>query len=255
MTEPILAVQLYTLRDFTHSAEDLADTLRRVKAMGYASVQISAIGWIPDAEVKAILDAVGLSVCITHVRGVWPWKDLDVIIAQHHLWNCANVAVGSMPEPYRTSEAGFRRFAQEADAVGRVLAGAGLTLSYHNHSFEFARFGRKTGLDLIYELTDPRYLKAELDTYWIQHGGGDPAAWIRRMTGRMPVVHLKDMVIHDGVPVMAEIGEGNLNWPAILTACREAGVGWCAVEQDVCQRDPFDSLKISFDYLTAAGLH
>jgi sugar phosphate isomerase/epimerase len=41
------------------------------------------------------------------------------------------------------------------------------------------------------------------------------------------------------------VGEGNLNWPAILRACRQAGVEWHIIEQDICQRDPFESLEIS----------
>jgi sugar phosphate isomerase/epimerase len=252
--KPVLAAQLYTVRRFTQTAEGLATSLKKVRAMGYTAVQISGIGPIPDAEVKPMLDDVGLTVCNTNVRAAWPWHDLDPIIAQHHLWKCQHVAVGSMPQEYRVSEEGFRRFAAEANEIGERLGQAGLTLSYHNHSFEFVHFGKRTGLDLIYQETDPRYLKAELDTYWIQHGGGDPAAWIRKFSNRMPVVHFKDMVICNGQPTMAEVGEGNLNWPAILQACREAEVEWYAVEQDECQRDPFESLKISYDNLKAMGL-
>ena len=252
--KPMLAAQLYTVRKFTQTTEGLATSLRQVRAMGYTAVQISGIGPIPDAEVKSILDDAGLTVCITHVRAAWPWQNLDAIIAQHHLWKCRHVAVGSMPQEYRASEEGFRRFAAEANEIGKRLSQAGLTFSYHNHSFEFVHFGKRTGLDLIYEETDPRYVQAELDTYWIQHGGGDPAAWIRKMNQRMPVVHLKDMLILSGQQVMAEVGEGNLNWPAILQACREASVEWYAVEQDECQRDPFESLKISYDNLKAMGL-
>jgi len=251
----VLAAQLYTVRQFTQTAQDLAATLKKIRSMGYTAVQISGIGPIPDAQVKSMLDDNGLTCCITHVRAPWPWQDLDAIIAQHRLWNCKHVAIPSMPPEYRASEDGFKRFAAQANEIGARLNQAGLTLSYHNHSFEFVRFGKRTGLDLIYEETDPRYLKAELDTYWIQYGGGDPSAWIKKMHQRMPVVHLKDMVILDGKPVMAEIGEGNLNWPSILQACRDAGVEWYAVEQDECQRDPFESLKISYENLKAMGLH
>ena len=254
--QPVLAAQLYTVRDFTQTPSGLAAALRQIRAIGYSAVQISAIGPIPDQEVKLILEDAGLRVCITHARGVWPWQgaDLEAIIAQHKLWDCPNVALGSMPDAYRSSEDGFHRFAAEANAVGELLHAAGLTFSYHNHSFEMVRFGQHTGLDILYAETDPRYLQAELDTYWIQHGGGDPAAWVRKLAGRMPVIHLKDMVVLNGAPIMAEVGEGNLNWPAILLACRETGVAWCAVEQDVCQRDPFESLRISYDNLSAMGL-
>jgi sugar phosphate isomerase/epimerase len=71
----------------------------------------------------------------------------------------------------------------------------------------------------------------------------------------MPLVHLKDMVMRGREQLMAEVGEGNLNWPAILDACRDAGVVWYIVEQDTCQRDPFDSLGISLRNLRAMGLH
>ena len=95
----------------------------------------------------------------------------------------------------------------------------------------------------------------EIDTYWIAHGGGDPAQWINRCAGRLPCVHLKDMSVGpDRQPRMAEVGEGNLNWPVILRACREAGVIWYIVEQDVFYRDPFDSLETSLRNLQQMGL-
>ncbi len=252
----LLAAQLYTVRDFAQTAAGLAESLKKVRAIGYRAVQVSGIGLIPDAEVKAMCDAEGLTICNTHVRPSEAlWNDLDAVISQHRLWNCKHVAIGSMPAQYREAgEAGYRRFAQDASRIGEKLHAAGLTFSYHNHSFEFVRFGRRTGLDIIYGESDPPYLQAEIDTYWVQHGGGDPAAWIRKMAGRMPVVHFKDLVIQDGKQIMAEIGEGNLNWPAILQACRDAGVEWYAIEQDVCQRDPFESLAISYRNLRAMGV-
>jgi sugar phosphate isomerase/epimerase len=263
MTASRLAAQLYTVREFAQTPQDLAATLKKVRAIGYTAVQVSGIGPIPHADVKAMLDDAGLVCCITHIPYERLWHDLPSVIEQHQLWNCKHVAIGSMPQSYRADgEAGFRRFAQEANRVGETLSRVGLTFSYHNHSFEFVRFGQQTGLDLLYAESDPRYLRAELDTYWVQHGGGDPTAWIRKMAGRMPVVHLKDMVMVEGgqdkwsgvAQAMAEIGEGNLDWEAILAACEEAGVEWYAIEQDVCRRDPFDSLRISYDNLRAMGL-
>lgn len=256
MTQPVLAAQLYTVREFTQTADDFATSMTRIRNIGYTAVQVSAIGPIPNPEVQAIVDDLDLVICNTHVRPADAlWNNLDAVIEQHHLWGCKHVAIGSMPARYREEgEVGFRRFAQEASQIGEKLHAAGLTFSYHNHSFEFVRFGKRTGLDIIYGESDPRYLQAEIDTYWVQHGGGDPAAWIRKMKRRMPVVHLKDMVIIEDKQVMAEVGEGNLNWPAILQACREAQVDWCAVEQDICQRDPFESLKISYENLRAMGL-
>lgn len=258
MPAPKLAAQLYTVRQFTQTASGFADTLHKIRQIGYTAVQVSGIGQIPDKEVKRIADDNGLAICITHTSYDLLRSHLGEVIDQHHLWSCKNVAVGSMPGEYRIGEEGYRRFAADATAIGKALAQADLTFSYHNHSFEFTRFGKRNGLEILFAESDPRYLQAELDTYWIQHGGGDPVAWIRKMKDRMPVVHFKDMtVVSEGWNVqqlMAEIGEGNLNWPEILSACQEAGVEWAAVEQDECQGDPFDSLRISFQNLKGMGL-
>jgi sugar phosphate isomerase/epimerase len=258
MPNPVLAAQLYTVRQFVQTPDDFAQSLKKIRDIGYKAVQISGIGPIPHEEVKHIVDDNGLLICNTHISFDLLVGNIAEVIDQHRLWNCKHVAIGSMPGDYRNSEEGFHLFAKEATNIGRQLAHAGLTFSYHNHSFEFIRFGKRTGLDIVFEESDPRYLKAELDTYWIQHGGSDPAAWVRRMSGRMPVVHLKDMTMMaegSGVQqIMAEIGEGNLNWPEILTACKEANVEWYAVEQDYCQRDPFESLQISYENLKRMGL-
>jgi sugar phosphate isomerase/epimerase len=256
MPQSRIAAQLYTVRQYCQTVADLASSLQKIQAIGYRVVQVSGIGLIPDDEVKKLVDEQGLTICNTHVRPSEAlWDNLDAVIAQHRLWNCKHVAIGSMPQTFRSEgEAGFHRFAKEASQIGEKLAAAGLTFSYHNHSFEFVRFGKVTGLDIIYAESDPRYLQAEIDTFWVQHGGSDPAAWIKKVSGRMPVVHFKDMVILKDQQTMAEVGEGNLNWPAVIQACREAGVEYYAVEQDVCQRDPFESLKISFDNLKAMGL-
>ncbi|MGQ9553490.1 MAG: sugar phosphate isomerase/epimerase family protein [Anaerolineae bacterium] len=255
MGQAVIAAQLYTVRDFTKTAQELAAALRKVHQMGYQAVEGAGSVAISPAEYKAMLEKEGLVLCGTHTAFERLVSDLPAVIDEHKLWKCNNVGIPSMPGRYRElGEEGFRRFAKEASEIGRKLHDAGLTLYYHNHSFEFQRFGKRTALDVIYEESDPRYLQAQVDTYWVQHGGGDPAAWCAKVKGRMTLVHLKDMVIANGAQAMAEVGEGNLNWPAILQACREGGVRWYVIEQDICQRDPFESLTISYNNLKAMGL-
>ena len=254
-----IAAQLYTIRERIKTRADFAASMTKIRQIGYRAVQISAIGPIPDSDVKRICDDNGLTICNTHVAVDELLNDIDAVIAQHRLWDCRHVAIGSMPTAYRADEAGFRRFAEIANGIGQRLAAADLSFSYHNHSFEFLKFGGKSGLEILFDATDPRYVQAELDTYWIQHGGADPVAWIERVSGRMPVVHLKDMVMLPsgdgrGEQAMAEVGEGNMSFAAILAACQRAGVEWYAVEQDICQRDPFESLAISYRNLLALGL-
>ncbi|MHB9133202.1 MAG: sugar phosphate isomerase/epimerase family protein [Armatimonadota bacterium] len=247
-----IAAQLYTLRDFMKTPRDIATTMHRVKAMGYDGVQLSALGPIDPKELADILHGEGIAAAATHVSVDRLLNDLPALIDEHRMWGCRHVAIGGLPGEYRSRE-GYVKFAGVATEIARKLAEAELTFSYHNHSFELERFDGKTGLEMIYENSSDQVL-AEIDTYWIQHGGADPVDWINRVSRRMVIVHFKDMGFADGNQVMAEVGEGNLNWPRIIDACRACGVQWYAVEQDVCRRDPFESLEISLRNLHALGL-
>ena len=249
-----LAAQLYTVRDFTNTPAEIATTMKKVKQLGYDAVQCSALGAIDAHELKRIVDGEGLTICATHTDYDRMRDDPQAVIDEHNLWGCKHAAIGGLPQEYRSAE-GYARFAKEASEVAKRLAEGGLTFSYHNHSFELERFNGRTGLEILYEDSDPKYFNSELDTYWIQHGGADPAAWIRQLKGRAHIVHLKDMAMDGRTQLFAEVGEGNLNWPAILDACTEANVEWYIVEQDTCQRDPFESLGISLRNLKEMGIH
>lgn len=246
-----IAAQLYTLRAFTQTAEDFDRSMAKVAAIGYRAVQVSAIGPIDPHAVAEICAKHHLTVCATHVSFERLQRELPQVAAEHRLWGCSTVGIGSMPEIYRKDAASFRAFAKEASDIGRRLKAEGLTLIYHDHRFEFEKFpdgkgGAKTGMEILLEESDPEALEFELDTYWVQSGGADPVDWVRRVAGRMSVVHLKDMGIKNNEQVMAEVGEGNIDFARVLAACDEIGVKWAAVEQDICPGDPFDSLALSF---------
>ena len=253
MSTSMIAATLYSVRQFTQTRDDLAKTLRRVKQIGYDAVQFSRLGQIQPEELRAMLDGEGLVVCSTHASYTELVNEFDTLVANHHTWGCKHVALAALPPDMRSKE-GYHRFAREANDIGRRLAKEGITFSYHNHSFEFEKYDGRLGMDIIYEDSDPKLVCAEIDTYWVQHGGGDPAAWIRKLAGRQPLVHFKDMEVVDNQPVFAEVGEGNLNWPAIVAACREVGVRWYIVEQDTSRIDPFHSIAISLKNMQAMGL-
>ncbi len=247
MSKLVVGAQLFTLRDYTKTIEDVAETFRKVREIGYPAVQISAFGPVDPREVGKLVDDMGIDVAATHVG--WPrfLNELDAVIEEHKLWGCRHAAIGALPGEYRDMD-GLKRFLDELGPVAEKLAAAGMDFSYHNHSHELARCGDRTWLAALYEDSDPAMLKAEIDTYWIQAGGGDPAAWIRKCAGREPLVHVKDMcVTEEREQRFAEIGEGNLNWPAIIEACEESGAEYLLVEQDNCYgRDPFECLAISY---------
>ena len=123
---------------------------------------------------------------------------------------------------------------------------------YHNHNLEFQRLGGKLVMDTLLESFAPEEMGFTLDTYWVQMGGGDVCGWLRKLEGRIPCVHLKDMAVRGMEPIMAPVGGGNLPWPQILQTLREqGGTEHLLVEQDVCQGSPFDCLRESFDNLQA----
>ena len=254
MASSVIAAQLYTLREFTRTPEDIGTTLKKLARMGYEAVQLSAMGPIAPAKLKEITDGEGLEIVATHVDYDEIYQEPKKVIEEHQLWGCRHVAIGSLPQRYHNKE-GFGRFASEASEAVRSLIDAGLTFSYHNHSFELEKFGARTGLDILYEESDPEVFSAEIDTYWIQHGGANPVSWLRKLKDRIYIVHLKDMAMRGREQLFAEVGEGNLEWPEILQMCKRAKVEWYIVEQDNCRRDPFESLKISLHNLRRMGLH
>lgn len=255
MSQPCVGAQLYTVRAFTKTLPEVAQALAKVAKIGYKAIQISGFGPVDAKEVARLVKDNGLTVASTHISWESCLKELDKVIEEHQLWGCKHPAIGGLPGEYRGLE-GVKRFKDELIPIAQKLAAVGMDFSYHNHSHELVRYGGKTWLELLYGGIDGRYLKAEIDTYWIQHGGGDPALWVRRCAGREPLLHLKDMIITpQREQRFAEIGEGNLNWPAILQAAKESGVEWYLVEQDQSyERDPFESLAISYRNLGTMGL-
>jgi sugar phosphate isomerase/epimerase len=251
----MLGAQLFTVMKYTQTIPDIAKTLEKIANIGYDGVQISAIGRVDPEKVAELVKDTGLKVAGTHFDWNRFLNDLDGIIAEHKMWNCNHAATGGLPSSYYSLE-GINQFLKELEHVTKKLASWNIDFSYHNHNHELSRCGKKSWLEILYERANPKMLKAELDVYWIQAGGGDPVFWIKKCAGREPMIHLKDMTVTSrGEQRYAEIGEGNMNWPVIIKTAKKSGVEWYLVEQDNCyDRNPFDSLTISYNNLKALGL-
>jgi sugar phosphate isomerase/epimerase len=245
----VIALQLYTIRTQLQDPSRLGGVLARVREIGYRSVEVAGLGPQTRGRFGEEMRRAGLVACAAHVALDRLVDDLDTAAAECREWGCEYVVIPSLPDEYR-SEQGYRRFATEAAQLASRLRPFGLQLVYHNHAHELERFGRQTGLQTLFGAAPPDALKAELDTYWLQYGGANPATWIRRFKHRAPLVHLKDMAVDRGRPVDAEIGEGNLDWVEVLNACRDAGTQWLVVEQDEPRRDPMESVAISYANLS-----
>ena len=249
---------MYTVRDFVKTAPELAESLEKIREIGYPAVQLSAVGAmngerpeVSAAQARRMLDDNGLRCVATHRS----WEDLahrtEREIEFHQALGCDYTAIGSLPGQYAQQGAeGYRRWVADAVPVIARLKEAGIRFGYHNHAHEFERYGpeRRTLFDIL--LTEGGDdLMLELDVYWVAHAGVNPVRLVERAHGRLPVVHVKDKEMAGSEAVMAPVGEGNLDWPELLPALQAAGTEWFCVEQDVCRRDPFDCLRSSFHYL------
>ncbi len=247
-----IAAQFYTLREFTGTPDGFRGALERVSAIGYSAVQLSAVGaldaGITAAQARSWLDAYGLRCVATHR----PWKrltgELDAEIEFHKTLGCDYVAIGGTVWDYGYEPDDYRRFVGDAQPVMAGLKAAGIRFGVHNHAAEFMKFDGIHPFDIWLSEGGPD-LKLEIDTYWVVEAGVEVVGLMRRCAGRMPVIHVKDReVVREG-PRMAPIGEGNLDWRAIVAAGDAGGVESYIVEQDTCARDPFDCLRSSFEYL------
>jgi sugar phosphate isomerase/epimerase len=245
-----LAAQLYTCRDLLQKPADIAATLQRVRAAGYPAGQVSGMGPIAEEELCRILDGEGLVCCATHEDSRTILEEPQRVVERLQKLGCTYTAYPFPSGVDFGSRAAVDAFIAGLDAAGAVLAAAGQVLCYHNHHHEFRKLDGRLILDLIYECTRPENLQGEPDTYWVQFGGGDPVAWCEKLSGRLPLLHLKDYMVDAANNVtMCEIGAGNLDWPGIVRAAEGAGCKWFIVEQDTCPGDPVESLAKSFRWL------
>lgn len=254
-----IGAQLYTVRNFCKTTEGLDETLRRVADIGYSTVQLSGVCDYDADWMAERLDKYGLCADITHFNYNRIAHDTAATIEFHDKIKCRYIGLGSIPDFKKNCcrPEDFDRFLIDIGPAVRQIAASGHKFMYHNHNMEFCRVGDKTFIDILCDTFPAEICGITLDTYWVQAGGADPVAWIRKLRGRVDCVHFKDMVYsgEDNAVRMAPVGYGNMNYPEIVKACRGAGVKYAYVEQDNCYgEDSFDCLKKSYDYLRSLGL-
>ncbi len=251
----MIALQLYTVRDHLNTPLDVEKTLRRVREIGYDAVQFGSTSFLEPNRLRELLDENKFFVYGSTTRLYEKFADdLEEFIKLHKILGTKDICL-NMPPEQRSSKEGYLKFISEVNDYSKIFAEHGIRLFYHNHNFEFVKFDGVLGMDLLIEGLNPERVDIEIDTYWVQAGGADPAQWIRKVKGRIHSVHFKDMAIDlDRKQYFAEVGEGNMNWTEIIKACRESGVEIYCVEQDFCRRDSLESVEISFKNMKIMGL-
>ncbi len=246
-----VGVQLYSIRDSVEA--DMHAALAQVKELGYDGVEFAGLYGNKPADIRAWCAELGLNPISSHVPLDDMLADTEGTLAAYKEIGVRFVVVPYVTEERRPGAAKFDETIEEIARIGKIAADMGLTLLYHNHDFEFHKVGGEYGLDILYKRVPAAYLQTELDTCWVNVGGENPADFVRKYTGRAPVVHLKDFHMSGKLPkhLYALIGLdddktddepstfefrpcgcGMQDMPAILAASVDAGAEWVIVEQD-----------------------
>jgi sugar phosphate isomerase/epimerase len=260
------------------------ETLRKVSAIGYNAVEISQIPMTPEnvAELdrsrsELSMDIAALSVAMETPQGM-PADSLkdhfDKVVDDARRLDTKLLRIGMLPFPAMKSIHALVDFAKQANEYAERLQEQGISLYYHNHHVEFAKFDGKYMLDIIAENSPA--MGMEIDVHWVQRGGLDPVRTLEKYAGRTAMVHLKDyrigqmpdasfgmlesgdvagfMAEFRNVVQFAEVGEGNLDFASIIPAAEAAGAQYMLVEQDeLYGRTVWDALQTSYDNLVALG--
>jgi len=247
MSQPI-CVQLYTVRD-AFSA-DWKATLKRVADIGYAGVELVYTDAIPAADFKAELTRNNLIVSGAHVGIEFMRANLDQVISDLKSFGARYVICPWIAPDQRGDAAKWREFKAEFEQIAARCQAQGMQFLYHHHEFELESLGDTNALTILLDESKPGLIDLEIDIFWVAFAGMDPVAMIHKYGTRVPCVHLKDMTADRN---FAEVGHGTLDIASVLTAADAVGAQFLIVEQDSCQRDPFESITMSYQWLKQHG--
>ncbi len=237
-----IALQLYTVRE--ELKEDFEGTLAAITSAGYSGVELCDRYDMDAAEMKALLDKYNLKAVSCHVGYNKLISDFYEYINYVKALGANYITIPSLPKEMRKDEISVLHAAAEMDDMARRAKQKGISLSYHNHVYEFNTVfnGRSIEQILIDEAPN---LNFEIDTGWSGVAGVDNKEFLTKLGYRLDLVHIKD-VDNENIPV--EIGEGRLNVKAVIDTADKLAVRWCIVEQDQMRNYPaLESIKISYD--------
>ncbi len=251
-----IGVQLYTVRGIL--PQKPAETLNAIRALGYREIEAT---WADYGKIRPMVQASGLRAVSIHIDNTLMGKgadDMSRVVDQAKEWGFQYAVYPYVPVPERGGADVMKGFAEKLNRFGEKCHAAGLQFAYHNHAFESASAGNQTLFQILIDSTDKKLVGFELDCFWLSVSGNDPAEFIKKLSGRVPLLHCKDKAegtekrFDEGVPRTAfkEVGNGVLDWPTILRAASAAGVQHYFVEQDQTPGDPLESLRQSYNFLS-----
>lgn len=267
MTTPLkpLSIQLYTLRE--EAAKDFPAVLRHLAGIGYKGIEPAGFFNFTPRTFRQYVEDLGMTVSSTHSPWARPDNLSEVIDAAGEL-GVTFVAGGWGAGDFESLDA-IRRTAEITAEMNEKLAAAGLTLTVHNHAWEFEKLDGRIKHEIFAELCPDAHF--ELDTYWAANFGENHAPdMVRQFAARSPLLHIKDgpMVRPQSVynaatstlevakgpsASLLPVGSGKNDIPGIIAAMNPAVTQWLVVEQDNSDTDMLECVKTSYEYLTRHG--
>lgn len=248
-----IGVQLYTLRE--ECKKDFPGTLRQVAKLGIGSVEFAGLHGHDADEIKDVLAEARLRASSCHVSLGDLEKNFDQIRKTYvETLGCEYVIVPSGPQKFDDGGKTWRDYCAAMHAMTKRCREAGFSLAYHNHAFEFENtVDGKPAHDIMFHENPADSPLAELDICWVAKGKYDPVNEIRRLNGRVKLLHVKDL--DPGPPPRdTEVGDGIIQWPPVYKAAQDAGVKWLVIERDNPAGSAFDSVAKSLAFLKRLGL-
>jgi sugar phosphate isomerase/epimerase len=247
-----LGAQLYTVRQ--DAARDLPAVLEAVRKIGYTEVETYwDIYAHPPAELRRMINDHGL----TAPSGHFDYGGLDSKIDYAKSLGVQYVICPILPESMWLTLDGYKRAADQFNVWGETIHQGGMQFGFHNHNYEFRRFGDITGFETMMSRCDPKLVCMEMDCYWITQAGRDPLQMFRQYGNRIKLLHLKDR--KPGFPTsqmkdaaaehFTEVGAGTIHWQEILALAAKNGVKHLFVERDSGDLLAMESLRISYQNL------
>ena len=232
-----IGLQLYTVRDaFT---ADPQGTLGKVRALGYDEVEFINFGGTTPAAFKTMVANAGLAGPSGHISLADLRAGADTVFANMAAAGADFAILAWLPEEVRKD---WKTMATEMNGYGATAKTHGLKFGYHNHNFEFVPTAEgEIPYHLLIENTDPALVCFEMDCYWVSFAGHDPMEILNAHGDRIRQLHLKDKTASGD---MAPVGQGVIDFPAILKKARALGVEHVYVEHDN-PKDPFASIAAS----------
>jgi len=243
-----IGLQLYTVRALM--SESVDRTLETVAAIGYTEVEFAGLFDRTPAQVRETLDRVGMTAPATH-HGIDVFRNgFDEAAGTATTLGHRYLVLPSLPRDALASLDAVRRVAEEMNTFGERCRAAGLRFAFHNHAAELQMTGGEVPLLVFLEHTDSDLVTFEVDLFWMIHGGGDPLQYFDAHPGRFELCHVKDRT-RDGD--MVDVGDGVIDFGAILARAEQAGLRHYFVEHDTPD-DAARSVASSFDHLAALDI-